>query len=181
MKEKLNDFQRLMQMIKLKEYKENVECENWKFVISKTKSGTFSVFYKNDEVVVIENYKITDFMWGYSFRENDELIDCVDILKSVLLIPNVYLNIYDIETTDGLAALGYWDATHLMSLDEEMDLQYERGWYATKAGKDKTKKDFVLFWDNGNSWCSVDKVFENITEEEFHKKVKEYLKEKYEK
>ena len=175
----MNNFEKMMEEIRLKEYRENVEYGNWKFIVSKTKSGTFSVFHENDEAITIENYKITEVMWGYGFRENNELIDCSDILKAVLSIPDVHLNVYDVQTDDGLAALGYWDATHLMSLDEEINLDYERGWYASKPGKEKDKKDFVLFWDNGNSWCSVDKVFENMNEEEFHKKVKKYLKEKY--
>ena len=78
---------------------------------------------------------------------------------------------------DGLIALGYSNVTHLFAVDP--DSEVERAYFASKPGIEEGRRDYVLFCDLGNSWCNVEKLFENMSEDSFPEELKKYLSSKY--
>jgi len=171
-----SNFKKLLISAKIAGYKKQIECGEWSFVPDEKQTGCFKILNKRRTVVSVENSQIVNVEWGAVYKDGDNPIFCREILEQVLEIPDVKLDVYQVETDDGLSALGFGDPVHLMSLDESMDMYYERAWYVSKPLEQNGLNDYVLFLDCGNSWCEIEHVFESMTEKIFYDELKKYLK-----
>lgn len=169
-----SDYKSLMHEVCDTDFRENCHCGDWCFKVSYF-TFSFELSYKDKKVVACENNEIVDVAWGWRF----ENVSICHILKDILdNAPNVRLDIETIVTEDGFYALGYVDGSvHISEFFDGNDAQilteYERAWIASKRNEtDAEKMDYVVYWDQGNSWCSVMNVYECVTRDEFIKKIK---------
>lgn len=173
-----NDFEKLIEQAAQSSFKSHCSIGDWCFEAND--SGTFTVSHNGEVVVACENHQIVDVKWGSRIEE----MKMQDILTSLMEhFPEIHLNALAVRTEDGLAVLGYKGSSQrmmdILGLD---DFDYDRAWIAKKPNRnDYDKNDYVIYWDQGNSWCEVLGVFEGVTHEEFlveaRKKYREWIRE----
>lgn len=168
-----SNYKRLIDEVCDTDFHENCYCGDWSFKVSYF-SSSFELSYKDKIVVACEDNEIVDVAWGWIL----EKVFVRDVLKDILdNAPGVHLDIRTVETEDGLYALGYVDGSvHISEMFDDKDAlalcEYERAWIASKRNEsDAEKMDYVVYWDQGNSWCSVMDVYEGVTRDEFLREI----------
>lgn len=166
-----SDFDGIMELAKKVDFQ--ADCVNGSWGFKRLGEGKFEITYKDNMVVRCEDHQIVDAAWGYVF-DNTHLYQ---VLRSVLeQIPGVRLDAKTIQTDDCLIALGYVDGSVYIGEVpgcEGLDLIYERAWVASRENKENPEtRDYVVYWDQGNSWCSVAHEIIGVTPEKFVEKIK---------
>lgn len=173
-----NCFENLMALAAADFYQRTCSVGDWCFEVSG--AGNIVVSHKGDAVVSCENNQIIDAKWGSRIAD----IEVRDILSGLLKhVPHIHLDAMSVRTEDCLDALGYdGPAYPIADVPGLEDIDYYRAWVTNKENQtDPEKADYVVYWDQGNTWCEVLAVFEGVTHEEFvaamHSKYAEWLRE----
>ena len=173
-----NDFEKLMEQAAKHLYKRTCSIGDWCFEPSGT--GNFVVSYKGEAVVSSKNNQIIDAKWGSRIAG----VEVCDILSSLLKnVPHIQLDAMVVRTDDCLASLGYDGPSYPISdIPGLEDIDYYRAWVTSKENStDPKMTDYVVYWDQGNTWCEVLAVFEGVTHEQFveglHNKYREWIRE----
>lgn len=172
------DFEKLMAIAAERHFKENCYAGKWSFDISDVNS--FSISYNGESVVVCDNNEIIDAKWGSRIDD----IEVYSVLKYVLKhLPHIKLDPMTIRTDDGFSLLGFdGPSLQIADIPGMEDIDYYRAWVTSKPNTvDPAKKDHIVYWDQGNTWCEVLAVFQGVTHEEFvsemHKKYNHWIQE----
>ena len=173
-----NDFEKLMVLAAEDYFEESRSVGNWSFDIAG--ANTFVISYNGESVVVCDSSQITDAKWGSRI----DGVEVYDVLRSVLEhLPHIQLDPMTIRTDDGFSVLGYdGPSFRIADIPGMEDIDYYRAWVTSKPNEvDPAKKDHIVYWDQGNTWCEVLAVFQGVTHEEFvsemHKKYNHWIQE----
>lgn len=173
-----NEFDILMEQAAQHQFTKPCSVGDWSFEPGST--GTFAVVHNGEAVVTSEHGQIIDVKWGRRIAD----IEVHHILSSLIEhIPNVQLDIMAIRTEDCLDVMGYHGpSSRIADIPGLEDIDYYRAWVTTKENPlDPEKTDYVVYWDQGNTWCEVLASFEGVTHGEFvaklHSKYQEWIHE----
>lgn len=173
-----NDFEKLLGQAEQYEYQSSCFVGKWSFEPSAP--GSFEIIHNEDVVVACENNEIIDAKWGSRVAG----VEVCDILKVLIQsVPQIHLDAMIVRTDDCLDALGYEGySTQISDVPGLEDIDYYRAWVTSKPNTlNPEKTDYVVYWDQGNTWCEVLAVFEGKTHEEFiadiHNKYHEWIQE----
>lgn len=173
-----NSFDSLMEQAAQHLYKSTCSAGDWRFEPSGT--GNLIISHKGEAVVSCKNNQIIDAKWGSRIAD----VEVCDILSSLIEhVPHVYLDPMTVRTEDCLDALGYEGPSYrIADVPGLEDIDYYRAWVTSKENPTAPEKtDYVVYWDQGNTWCEVLAVIEGVTHEEFiaeiHNKYYEWIRE----
>lgn len=174
----INDFEKMMALAAENHFKENCSVGNWCFDIFSENS--FVIAYNGESVVVCNNNQITDAKWGSRIAG----VEVYDILKNILEnLPSIQLDLMSIRTDEGFSLLGFdGPSLPIADIPGMEDIDYYRAWVTSKSNMiNPEKKDHIVYWDQGNTWCEVLAVFQGVTHEEFvskmHEKYNQWIQE----
>jgi len=158
------DVGRLIDRAVTYQFNGDFSCGNWGF--EGNGPGSFSIHHDDTLVVACKDHQIIDARWGSRIED----IEVSEIL-SVLLdrVPALQLDPKVIRTDDCFSVLGYPEhSMQISSVPGLEDVDYYRAWVTSKANeRDPEKKDYIVYWDQGNTWCEVLAVFERVTHDKF--------------
>lgn len=173
-----NDFENLMALAAENHFEQSCSVGSWKF--NRSSANTFIISHNGEPVVVCDNNQITDAKWGSRIAG----VEVYGVLRSVLEhLPNIQLDPMTIRTDEGFSVLGYdGPSLRIAEIPGTEDIDYYRAWVTSKPNTvDPAKKDHIVYWDQGNTWCEVLAVFQGVTHEEFvsdmHKKYNQWIQE----
>lgn len=173
-----NKFDVLIDQAALYQYSKPCSFSDWSFEPNCT--GNFAVVHNGETIVTCESGQITNAKWGSRIAD----IEVHYILSSLIArIPNIQLDIMSVRTEDCLDVFGYdGPSIRIADIPGLEDIDYYRAWVTAKENAtDPEKSDYVVYWDQGNTWCEVLAVFEGASHEEFvealHNKYQEWIQE----
>ena len=173
-----NDFEKLMEQAEANQY--NCICSAGSWVFEGNGPDSFAISHNKETVAACKNNQIIDAKWGCRVAG----VEVYDVLLHLLEhVPQIQLDPMSVRTDESLTRLGYMGPSdRIADIPGLEDIDYYRAWVTTKANEiDPDKKDYVVYWDQGNTWCEVLAVFEGFTHDEFvsgiHAKYNEWLRE----
>lgn len=136
------------------------EKNNWTLQFwNNDKSTGYQVYF--GEGVQVDN--LYEYGFPYLYDKDDVLAFAKDFfVKNFIREGSVIVD-------EVFSALGYTDFAERVSfLFEEENRFFDYAWTVSKPNQsDPATKDYIAFWDQGNSWCEIFGVYEGITPEKF--------------